>query len=74
LGQKGRNLMIQMLRLEDGVSFLDEINWLKPEIERWTTSMNRDYVANVENILMSVLNSERSNPYGHRKKGSVRLE
>eukprot|EP00300_Choanocystis_sp_HF-7_P010484 c16970_g1_i2.p1 GENE.c16970_g1_i2~~c16970_g1_i2.p1 ORF type:complete len:1167 (+),score=303.98 c16970_g1_i2:201-3503(+) len=63
LGKPGRDMMIRMLSTELGVRYLDEMQWIGGEMDRWMRSGNIKYVQEVEMKLVAVLHSKHNRAY-----------
>eukprot|EP00301_Raphidiophrys_heterophryoidea_P007473 c12890_g1_i2.p1 GENE.c12890_g1_i2~~c12890_g1_i2.p1 ORF type:complete len:1205 (-),score=269.36 c12890_g1_i2:483-4097(-) len=57
LGAKGRDMMLRIMRTSVGIRFLEDMQWIHDEMERWHRQANVEYVTSVEMKLIYVLNS-----------------
>lgn len=68
LGKEGKNMMIRFLSIEAGFDYLEEINFIGPEVELWRASLNIQYAIDIEADLDEAFSE---NVYSNGGKKSV---
>ena len=57
----GDSFLIKLLRSEDGINFLQEVNWVETAIERWLKEENINYAMHIEKSIATRQNSSSEN-------------
>jgi len=47
-GKEGKNMLIRFLAVEAGFEYLEEINFIEPEVEQWRSFQNLQYAVDVD--------------------------